>query len=402
MAPINQTDIYTILKNLSIDSGFFRVPRNAFYSPDDVANVLIHASTSSTDSIESASYDLKELYPDFRIPSADTIHGHIKRCHDVKSLLKSFTEINYSLIDCMSIRGTSQIIALDFHTIPYYGNISTRGISGIKPKNGTSWGYSYLTTDIVNFNKQTIDVIPLTGLNKDYSTLIEGVIHRINSQKIYIEKMLMDREFFNCKAIITLNKFDTKFIMPAKYDKRLKVVVKEYEKEYGIVPGILDYKFKDEQCPWFHLVLIPNKHYDSSKKEGKDNKKFYLFATNINYTSTKEFISDVPQQYRIRWNIETGYRMKNIFKIRTCTKSPIVRLFLFLLQCLLHNYLNILKRILVITAYTLKSRIQVELRKFFRSEVNQQAQPSIAVFYNLIKRFNNLRILEFRTHLNLI
>jgi hypothetical protein len=302
----------------------------------------------------------------------------------------------------MSIRGTSQIVALDFHNIPYYGNIGTRGISGIQPKNGTSWGYSYLTTDIVGLFKQTIDVIPLTGLNKDYSILIEGVIQRINSQRIIIEKMLMDREFYNLKVIIALNKSYTKFIMPAKFDKRLKVVVKEYEKNYGIVPGILDYKFKDEHCPWFHLVLIPNKHYDTLKMEGKDNKKFFAFATNINYASTQEFICSVPQQYRIRWNIETGYRVKNIFKIRTCSKSPIVRLFLFLLQCLMHNYLNLLKRILLITAYTLKSIIQVGLRKSFHSDGYQHVQPSIAVFYNKVKRFNELRIFEFRQHLDLI
>jgi len=210
MALINQTDIYTILKNLGIESGFFQVPKNAFYDPEDVTNSLIHASTSASDSIESASHDLQSLYPDVRIPSADTIHGYVNKCHNVQSLLKSFSKTNCAIIDNLSIRVSSQTLALDFHTIPYYGNIGTRGISGIQPKNGTSWGYSYLTTDIVGSIKQTIDVVPLTGLNKDYSILIEGVIQRINSQRISIEKLLMDREFYNLKVMIALNKSDTK------------------------------------------------------------------------------------------------------------------------------------------------------------------------------------------------
>ena len=51
MALIDQTDIYTYLKTLCVDSGFFRVPINATYKPNDLANVLIHASTSTANSL---------------------------------------------------------------------------------------------------------------------------------------------------------------------------------------------------------------------------------------------------------------------------------------------------------------------------------------------------------------
>ena len=401
MALIDQTDIYAYLKTLCVDSGFFRVPKNAMYKPSDLANVLIHASTSTANSIESAAQDLMDCFPDSKIPSADTVHSYLQDAHK-DELLNSFANMNTYFIDNSLIRDTKQTLAIDFHNIPYYGSKSTKCISGIKPKNGTSWGHSYLTTDIVGSLNQTLDVIPLTGLNKDYLILIEGILKRIRTQRIRIEKVLMDREFFNLKVIQAFKNGDTKFIMPAKYDKRIKAVVSEFEKNKGRVPGIFHYKFKNATCPWFYLILIPNKFYDPSKKDGIDNKKFFTFATNIEYGSAEEFCSSVPKEYRVRWNIETGYRMKNIFKIRTCSKSPIVRLFLFLLQCLMHNYLNMLKRILSITAYVLKSVVQKGLWITLDRKLSQEYPISFTDFYNNGVQFNEFRIFEFRNHLGLV
>ncbi len=70
-------------------------------------------------------------------------------------------------------------IAVDFHDISYYGTRDTPCIRGIKPKNGTSWGYSFCTLDIIGNSKLTLDVIDINGLSKDYSTLMESLFERI-------------------------------------------------------------------------------------------------------------------------------------------------------------------------------------------------------------------------------
>ena len=44
-------------------------------------------------------------------------------------------------------------------------------LRGIKPKNGTSGGYSFCTLDIIGSSKLTLDVIEINGLSKDYSIL---------------------------------------------------------------------------------------------------------------------------------------------------------------------------------------------------------------------------------------
>ena len=73
------------------------------------------------------------------------------------------------------------------------------------------------------------------------------------------------------------------------------------------------------------MIAIPTQDYDPSKIKTKVNRALFLFATSINFGSVDEFIRMVPEEYRKRWNIETGYRVKNEFKIRTCSRSYVVR-----------------------------------------------------------------------------
>ncbi|KAF5413934.1 MAG: hypothetical protein C5S48_10220 [Candidatus Methanogaster sp.] len=155
--------------------------------------------------------------------------------------------------------------------------------------------------------------------------------------------------------------------MPAILNKRIKKILRDFEMAEGMVPGVIKYKFRDESSPEFYLVIVPNKNYNPLKREGKDNKKFFVFATNIEFNSVKEFTKKIPKEYRKRWNIETGYRMKKVFKIRTCSKSFAARSSFFILQCIMHNCLNVSKQVVSITAYMLKSAICKSLT--YRSEM---------------------------------
>ena len=64
--------------------------------------------------------------------------------------------------------------------------------------------------------------------------------------------------------------------------------------------------------------------------------------------SIEAFIKQIPEEYRKRWNIETGYRVKNDFKIRTCSNSPVSRTLFFVIQCIMYNILNMLKSALTL------------------------------------------------------
>ncbi|MBW1939646.1 MAG: hypothetical protein JRI67_12990 [Deltaproteobacteria bacterium] len=203
---VKQSDLRAVLMNkLCGEESLIRVPKGAEYSAEDATNVLLHAATSSSDSIEAAVQDLQAMHPISRIPCADTVHTYMKES-DIGEMLSFFRKMNFEFIDMVNISDSPQDIAMDFHNVQYYGDKNTKGVVGIQPKNGTPWGYSYLTADLVGDCKLTLDIVNLTALNKNYGTLIEGVINRIDQLGIAIEKILMDREFFGsplfCMGII--------------------------------------------------------------------------------------------------------------------------------------------------------------------------------------------------------
>ncbi len=172
---IQTTNLLALTSELFCKSKIINLPENAEYSFQDTLNVLLRAATSTTNSIESASNDLRIKTPNKNVPSADSIHGYINS-NSIDYIMSSFRKVNNEIIQNANLRGSYQDAAIDFHDIPYYGDKNTPGIRGIKPKNGTSWGYSYCSLDIIGEIKLTLDVIDINGLAKNYSILMESMM----------------------------------------------------------------------------------------------------------------------------------------------------------------------------------------------------------------------------------
>lgn len=102
--------------------------------------------------------------------------------------------LNSVFLELLDIPNTPQDFAIDFHDEGYYGDKNADGVRGIKAKNGTSWGLGAQT--------HTLDIVNITGLNKDYAALVESVVNRIRAMGLQIRTILSDRELFNLEAIL--------------------------------------------------------------------------------------------------------------------------------------------------------------------------------------------------------
>ena len=325
-----------------------KLPSNADYETEKVLNVLLHAATSTSNSLESASNDLKRKNPETKIPSSDTIFNYVN-CNNIKDILSSFRTINPEIFKMMELKGKVHDVAIDFHHVPFCSDKNTPLIRGMKPKNGTSWGYEYCTLDIIGDDKLTLDVIPISALKKDYSILMELLFKRLETMSVKIGTVYLDKEFCNDDAISALAKLKINFIIACKLNKKIKMKLENFKKENGHKSTVFEYHF-NENGTKFNLVAVPH-----------EKKEYILFATNKDVKSIEEFEKSIPEEYKKRWNIETGYRVKNDFKIRTCTKSPVARTLFFIIQCTLYNILNMLKSVLQITAHEMKSIINEDI-----------------------------------------
>lgn len=66
----------------------------------------------------------------------------------------------------------------------------------------------------------------------------------------------------------------------------------------------------------FNLVLLKSKKYSDHKAKVID--RYNAFATNIHVEEDER--ERVIETYRKRWGIETGYRVKKEFRIKTLTR----------------------------------------------------------------------------------
>lgn len=139
MSGIDTASLLAVSSEFLSIANIITLPDEANYSYQEFLNVLLHAATSSTDSLESASNDLRSKIPNIRIPSADTIFNYIKS-NSIEHILSSFRRINNEIYKVMNLKNKVHDIAIDFHDIPFYGCRDIPYIRGIKPKNGTSWG----------------------------------------------------------------------------------------------------------------------------------------------------------------------------------------------------------------------------------------------------------------------
>jgi hypothetical protein len=394
---IQNTNFLALTSELFGKARIINLPEKADYSFQETLNVLLHAATSTTNSIESASKDLRIESPNKNVPCGDSIHTYINS-NSIDYIISSFRQINNEINKLANLKGTNQDAAIDFHDIPYYGDKDTPGIRGIKPKNGTSWGYSFCSLDIIGDIKLTLDVIDINGLAKNYSVLIESMMRRLKAMEINLRILYLDREFFNSPTISTLHRLNKNYIIAAKSNKKINGMLLEHKKKFGQTSTILEYRF-EKGGPTFNIVAILNPKYDPNAKKDKENNEYHLFATNLTVNIESDFIKKIPEEYRKRWNIETGYRVKNAFKIRTCSKSPIARTLFFLIQCLLYNIESLLKLVIEIDAYKLKSAISDAIVTVLREGYKSLCHVTLQNFMCYWKEFNDDRTKALRDRL---
>jgi len=228
-------------------------------------------------------------------------------------------------------------------------------------------------------------------LNKNYSLLIESLFKRLQTIGVKTGTVYLDREFFNTDVIPKLDELKVNFVIAVKSTQVINRELKNHQKEYGNTSTIFEYQFQ-KGGPSFNVVAIYN----------DEKKKYLLFATNKKAESIEKFEKMIPEEYRKRWNIETGYRVKNEFKIRSCTKSPVARVLFFIIQCIMYNVLNMLKSVLEITAYELKSLINEDINKVVRYGLKSLNIIPIYVLLDCLRWFNEERNRVLRTRLTII
>ena len=168
---------------------------------------------------------------------------------------------------------------------------------------------------------------------------------------VRIDLIFLDRGFYAIECIRTLKAQRLKFVMPVPRNKAIKKTIKANDNDLPII--IKNTVGKENDCETYNLAMI------RGKTTGKKIAPVFCFATNFTNKTTEQ----ISELYRKRWSIETGYKSKKKFRVRTSSTNNIIRMLYFYFECLLYNIWYETKNILPITIESFKQMMRYEIKK---------------------------------------
>ena len=276
-------------------------------------NILVGAA-SLGDSIENTTSSLQKSW------SGRNVRYHLNK---ITNFPKLETEINQALISKLPrrIKKRKHKIAIDLNLIPYYGQCREKEEDYIyrgQAKDGTCSFFAYATIYIIAKNKRL--TIAIIAVKKSHTSvaIISYLLEKINSLNLKIKTLYLDRGFYSSAVIRWLIALDIPFIMPAIRNGKTGGINqyltggKSYKTTHTMNKG------KDNEVT-FPLWIV------CKYLKGKRGKFGIEYLPYVVY-KVKPGLDYIYQDYRARFGIETSYRLKNICRIRTTTKNPIIRL----------------------------------------------------------------------------
>jgi hypothetical protein len=235
------------------------------------------------------------------------------------------------------LRRRSWEVAIDWHLSPYYGEPerSRNEIYYGKPRQGTKKFHAYATACIVSHGRRYTLALTWVRRHESMVVVLRRLVSRIREIGLKIRRVLVDRAFFNVPVVEFLQAERLPFIMP--------VVIRGRRPRPGRPATGLRW-IRRQRAGWYRHTM-KNRHRQATvsicvgyrthrnRKDRRHVQQKLLFAA----WKVRGAPTDIRERYRKRFGIETCYRQMREARIRTCTRSPHLRLLFTAVALILRN-----------------------------------------------------------------
>ena len=267
------------------------------YSNTDVATAMVAAAIQN-----------KSLNAISRSPNSDTDFWRMYNGLTIKNL--------EPLIKTQRPpKGTHIKLLLDGHNNGFYGK-DALGIVRTKSKMGTNKAFGYLVAFANADPKGVIAIEELFdgSVTNDSRDMVEEL------RKDYpIDLLLADGEFYKAEFVGYLCTGKIPFIMRRTNTGNIRELGIKYSEPYLYKTDV-----KRKDGPVIHLM------YWIYRYKGKDG-DFYLIS------NMKKNPKIIRKLFKERWCIETGFREIGRVEIKTTTRDFLIRLFFYIVSCMVYN-----------------------------------------------------------------
>jgi len=233
-----------------------------------------------------------------------------------------------------------QVVALDTHKDPDWTHdhedcIKARG------HRGTGYVLDYLSIETIGEPRLTLAFQPVTTtqpVRDCYGKALDDAL-----RESPIRMLLADRGTYGRPIMRVLQERGIPYVIAAPRNKLIKRRIKNARPRAKPVPGKGCYYHETKVTLRSHGPSLTTNvvlFWRPDKKPGKLT--CFPFATSET-NLTPERAHELAYMYLKRWSIETGYRIKNKIRVRTCSPHAGVRRFLQYFSILAHNMWTLLR-----------------------------------------------------------
>jgi len=302
--------------------------RNALYGEKDAA-ALLAAMCREGMCAEQASEILREQSGS--CPGADWLLGKLGRVQYGTMHKKADRILRRTVRDSIG-RGLVEphpLIAIDKTKIARYDKKPDM-VHLIKYKGqGTSTAEAYITARTVGCQNQThLACIPVTRdtFNPEF---VRKLLRKIRILNIRPRLLLMDREFYAVDVLKAVARAGLRFLVPAVRTPGARRAMREYAD--GKRDAVSTYTMVSQDGTRMECDII------ILDRTGSEGERFQIAFVTNHAGCTRDGLLELPEEYRRRWGIETGYRDAKRAMPRTCSRKDHVRLVMFYLSLAASN-----------------------------------------------------------------
>jgi putative transposase len=314
--------------------------RQARYTSRDLLRPVLGAVTDD-DFVEGWTEHQRELGRE--VPSGDLVHLRLGALA-LEDVVHAFNVLNEELlfrIGKLEPWRTPVPLAIDLHNIPYFGEYRGGHVVGVKNERGTSWGYQFASAQVVGGRRCTLHAIP-TGQFDDRVVVLRTLLE-VSHRHVVPSMKYLDKGFYNVGCLRVLEEWGGPYLVPARRDKKLVAEMREHAPESRVV-GNKGWSYHKKVRPMGRRKNRLEVQTVFLYRPGEDYEDF-VFVTNAEVNDGN--VEALAEGYNSRWGIETGYRMKEMVRGRTCSQSHSVRRLFHLLSVLLYNLWQLMDALLV-------------------------------------------------------
>jgi IS4 transposase len=182
---------------------------------------------------------------------------------------------------------------------------------------------------VIKKNKRVTLAIKAVRKQDTLVAIITYLLALVEPINLRIDRLYLDREFFCVPVIRWLKALDIPFEMPA-------IIRGKHGGTRQLIRGRQSYKTTYTLNSDKYGSVTFDAWIVCKYKKGKrraHGREFFIYAVH----KVKLSLHLIHDDYRLRFGIESSYRMKNQCRIKTTIKNPIIRFLFFVLAFLIIN-----------------------------------------------------------------